>query len=248
MHYYIDGYNLLFRLLGSKGNLQNQRDLIIQQLNDKISLTHIDATVVFDAPFQAGGYERFRFGELEILFTNQGETADEYILNELQHSSKPRQEIVVTSDKTLAMHARHFLARTESVEAFMQRLNQLYSNKQKKSTQDQHKSYNISNKEAERPKPAPKIQHVGVTEKILQSIKKSSETTLEYYEYIFETRLQECIEEEKTSLKKEPSKPSKKARKKISPFDSPPNNVEAITQMERWLKIFSERTNDENSR
>ena len=37
MHYFIDGYNLLFRILRAGDNLQKQREEIIQDLEIKIN-------------------------------------------------------------------------------------------------------------------------------------------------------------------------------------------------------------------
>ena len=55
MHYLIDGYNLLFRLLHDEKDLQSEREAIIYDLNKKISLIHLNASIVFDAAFQVGG-------------------------------------------------------------------------------------------------------------------------------------------------------------------------------------------------
>ena len=42
MHYFIDGYNLLFRLCMDSEDLQSQREAIIHDLNKKISLIKMD--------------------------------------------------------------------------------------------------------------------------------------------------------------------------------------------------------------
>ncbi len=138
MHYFIDGYNLLFRFPYDEDNLQNQRNAIIQDLNQKISMVKINVSIVFDAGFYTGDRTKMHYNYVEILFTAKGETADEYILDEIKNHSHPQQQIVITSDKTLAKLVRSYSARTESVEEFMLWLNQAYKNKMrrlKKTTQ-----------------------------------------------------------------------------------------------------------------
>src|ERR1700722_447984 len=104
MHYFIDGYNLLFRVVRAliDEDLQQQREKIIADLSHKISLLNIDATIIFDSYYQKGLRERSFSQSLEVLFTDEGETADECILDELKKCPHPRNEMVVTSDKKLA--------------------------------------------------------------------------------------------------------------------------------------------------
>ena len=58
-------------------------------------------------PFKLASRTRSHYDELEILFTAEGETADEYIIDEIKNHPHPQQETVVTSDKKLAWHVRH---------------------------------------------------------------------------------------------------------------------------------------------
>lgn len=118
MHYFIDGYNLMFRLMEATGNFQFERELIIYDLHHKTELLNLDVTLVFDAQYRLGYGERSHLQHLEICFTDQGETADEYILNELKNSRTPKQETVVTSDKRLACKVRDYQVKTMSVEEF----------------------------------------------------------------------------------------------------------------------------------
>src|SRR4051794_8621543 len=77
MHYLIDGYNILFRLLHGSDDLQSQRQAFIYDLNKKISLINLDVSIVFDSTFQIGGRSRTHYDALEILYSAEGETADE---------------------------------------------------------------------------------------------------------------------------------------------------------------------------
>ncbi|HEY4832659.1 MAG TPA: NYN domain-containing protein [Waddliaceae bacterium] len=131
MHYFIDGYNLMFRRLRAGTDLKTQRTYIIKELDESTSILQLDITLVFDAQYQCGIGSRSHFHCLEICFTDEGETADEYILKALKRMAKPQQETVVTSDKKLASHTRRYSAKTETVEKFMSWLTKRRQNKER---------------------------------------------------------------------------------------------------------------------
>ena len=129
MHYFIDGYNLLFRVLKSGDNLKSKREEITKNLETKIDILKLDCTLVFDSHYQEDDSTRSHYKSLEIVFTATGQTADEYILTELKQSKNPTQHTVITSDKILARLCRMRLSKTESVEEFLCWLNKRYKNK-----------------------------------------------------------------------------------------------------------------------
>ncbi|SPJ31565.1 NYN domain-containing protein [Candidatus Protochlamydia amoebophila] len=230
MHYYIDGYNFLFRLVHAYENLQSSREQFILDLDKKISILKIDVSIVFDGTFQEGEGTRSHFNNVEILFTAQGETADEFILDALKYSSQPQQEIIITSDKKLAKLARNKQAQTESVENFIQWLNKAYKNKLKKLT-NRSKFFN--------PVTTPKtsIPSNPSNPKVDQKIEGSTD----YYQQIFENEYQKLLKKEPALDKKTPSK-SRKPKEKEDPFPKiPPLAIDAPTQMERWEKVFEAR-------
>lgn len=240
MHYLIDGYNMLFRLMHAHSDLQTKREQIIYDLNKKVSILNWDVSVVFDATFQMGPGSRSHYNCLEILFTAEGETADEFILNELKTCTNPRLETVVTSDKTLAWHARCRHAHTESIEEFVARLNKLYKNKLKKRKQEK-----VTITE---PLNLPKLIHP--KNKTDVSLETKPNWSLEEYEQIFEAEFQRFIEEEKTKAQNKEQINQKKPRhpkRKKDPFvEHQQGNTEA-NQMENWLKIFEEKWRQLNS-
>ena len=129
MHYYIDGYNLMFRVLRAGDNLQQQRESIIKDLSQKIQSVGLNATLVFDAQYQSSESVRSHIKDLEIYFTDHGESADDFILKQIRLDKYPQHHIVVTSDKKLAWLARIKGSQTESVEDFFKQLNNRYKNK-----------------------------------------------------------------------------------------------------------------------
>ena len=233
MHYFIDGYNLLFRLLHNNNDLQSQREAIIHDLNRKIALTKINASIVFDSTFQIGERTRSHYDQLEILFTAEGETADEYILEEIKNCLHPQQETVVTSDKELAWRVRNRSAHTETVEDFIPWLNRLYKNKlhQLKRGKLELPSLPINPQTTPRSLPPPQEAPL--------------EAYADYYAQIFEAEWQEMLKKEKASTPVNSSlqrKASRKPKQRPDPFVSPKTPEErAATEEERWLKIFEKR-------
>lgn len=239
MHYFLDGYNMLFRLVHDEKDLQSQRESFIHDLNKKISLLNLNVSIVFDAAFRIGERSRSHYNALEILYSAEGETADNYILDELKNISHPRQVTVVTSDKNLARLARCQSVHTESVEEFIQWLNRVYKNKLrlvKKGTQ------------APASPEAPPIAKKDVAPRSRTPPKDAPlEAYADYYAQVFESQWQGILEEEKqqqnapSPQKRAPRRP----RPPKDPFAEPQTPEErAATEMERWLKAFEKRLND----
>ncbi|MCE2982516.1 MAG: NYN domain-containing protein [Parachlamydia sp.] len=220
MHYYIDGYNLLFKL-SHPAILQAARERLIEDLNQKAALLNLNATLVFDSTFQLSEASRSHFYHLEILFTAHGETADEHIIDIIKNLRSKGQATVITSDKHLASTIRHLGALTEGVDAFTQRINKSFKKK-------------IHKPKKETPllvSPAPTPDEV------------KEEVPSDPYERLFEARYQELLLKEPIRTPK-PEIISKK--KKRSLFENPPSpQQKAANDMERWLKAFEERLKED---
>ena len=114
MHYFIDGYNLLFRLPQGRRSFEEERHLIV----DALIGIKLFLTLVFDG----GGDEsprRTHKGPLEIVYTAKGQSADAYILDELSWVKTPETYTVVTSDKKLASACRVLGAKSQSIHSFL---------------------------------------------------------------------------------------------------------------------------------
>lgn len=148
MQYLVDAYNLLFRSGKKKGSLEKERQSLIQQLNEVISQLHIHVTLVFDGAGERISLPtRGHFDAIEIIYTTKGQTADEYISDEIYHAKKPSQRTIVTNDRELAARCRNFRAKTMSLDEFLQLL--LKKKKKKKPSKTLH-SFRDSNPEIER--------------------------------------------------------------------------------------------------
>lgn len=121
--YWVDGYNLLFRQASfHQGSLRQQREALVEHVNEWVGASGWDVTLIFDAVTQYGDARRSQHDCLGIVFTGEGISADEHIVDELERLARPSDITVVTSDKHLAWHARNRGAKTESINGFMQRL------------------------------------------------------------------------------------------------------------------------------
>ncbi len=223
MHYYIDGYNFLFRFSSEKSGFTHQRELMIQELDQKADALKLEITLVFDAHFQIGEASRSHFKCLEVLFTAFGESADDLILQEIAQERAPDKITVVTSDKKLAWFARRCDAKTESVEHFRSWLNRRHQNRLRRDANP--KPVKVAPKPAENAIPVAKP-----TQK--PSENKSVEACFDYYLDVFQDRLKVLPEEKKRHPKVTEDVPEKgKTREEASHSD-----------FERWLKAFEEGT------
>lgn len=123
MHYFVDGYNFLFRLHQIVPSLEETRNNLIKEINKKIRVLNLKTTIVFDAAYQHDHDTRSHYDNLEIVYTAHGESADDYIISELETIKYPTQVTVVTSDKDLKRRAKSLRARTLTIEEFMSQLN-----------------------------------------------------------------------------------------------------------------------------
>lgn len=218
MHYFIDGYNLLFFLSSLETNVQQKRQEIIRELSEKIYLLKFDATIVFDSTSQMGEATRSSVKNLEIIFTSFGETADAFIIKEIEHAADPTQEIVVTSDKALGLRVKQEQANLLGVKEFLKLLHKRVRNKNREKKQKHLQSVEI------------------------QGINPL--TSFDRYLKIFEERSQtsEADNQNKTiPIEKSDSLHIFKIKEPLGEE----RKEEPISEYERWLSIFEKRYRDE---
>ncbi len=231
MHYFVDGYNLLFRSMEADDELQKQRERLIQELTRRFETLHLDVTLVFDAAYTPSHTKRTRTPFVEIVYTAAGESADHYIIQELQAMPKVKQETVVTNDKRLAWQARRLDATTLSVTTFLAWLESRYRNKMR-GLHKKTKTLPLNDK-------TPTVRVPPAKREALPSKQSSPEACLDYYQTIFEKSYAETVEE---AAKKSPTKPPASA-KKTEKRKKPPRCEEPapMSEEERWLKIFTQQ-------
>jgi hypothetical protein len=223
MHYFIDGYNLLFYLFGrASPDLKSQRNQLIYDLNIKIEALALDVSLIFDSHLCPGEGSRSHFGFLEIVYTPHNMTADDFMIKKIKRSSHPTQEVLVTNDRELASRARHLLAHTQTLDHFLNWLDRRYRNLHKKKA----KPLKLITKTAPSNTPIPS-QHTEI-----------HQGTFEFYLSQFESAYQKLVEEQE--IKKEKKKPSK--HKLITPE----TETTYASDFERWLSIFEQQDKKRN--
>lgn len=219
MHYYVDGYNLLFRSSSGVTELRKQRDMIISELVDQVVLLQLDITLVFDSS-RIGESTRGHFGPLEVVYTALGDSADTYIIDELQSLRERCQETVVTSDKTLAEHARRLGAKAMSIESFLLWIRARSRNKRRKK--------------------APILRDLPTRSAAIQkAVPLPPRTQEEAYLLIFEQRLEEIAKSEAAEVKSLENPKSRSRTKKPALRHKPQaRKEEPESDKERWQRIF----------
>lgn len=107
MQYWIDGYNLLFRIPHLQGSLEEKRRQLILDLNDLAKKSGLSFVLVFDASDKGRSLDhRSNYDALEIIYTTSKKTADEAILERVEAVRHPATVCVVSSDKGLTSQVR----------------------------------------------------------------------------------------------------------------------------------------------
>ncbi len=124
MHYYIDGYNLLFKLSHNwKLDLRTQRETLINAFNETIEELKLSLTIVFDgADAPRGDYTRGHWKNVEVVYTHEGLSADDYILHRLDEHQHRERYTVVSADRELMNKAKLRGACTIDIGQFLQLL------------------------------------------------------------------------------------------------------------------------------
>jgi len=104
----VDGYNVIFAWDELKElsniNIDSAREALIELLKNYGGINNIKITVVFDGYRAAGNPgSRYMDGNVEVVFTKEGETADNYIEKTVFSKKKGFDITVVSSDRTVQM-------------------------------------------------------------------------------------------------------------------------------------------------
>lgn len=119
MQYWIDGYNLLFRIPHLQGSLEEKRRKLILDLNSLAKKSQLCFVLIFDANDKERSLDsRSNFDSLEIIYTTSKKTADEAILEKVSTVRHPATICVVSSDKGLTSQVRYLGAQVLSLSEF----------------------------------------------------------------------------------------------------------------------------------
>lgn len=227
MHYYIDGYNLLFRILPVKENLQLVREAFVYDFSYKVAALNLDVTLVFDSHYQEGESTKSHIGNLEIIYTAKGESADDFIIKSIKRCQNPKNQTVVTSDNKLAWRVRRHLAKTETVEVFNVMV--------EKRLKSRHARQEERLRESDKPKEIRRSEPEKIT---IPESHIPPEESFDYYRQIFEEKYETLAPAVVENVIQSPSY--------SLAFEEDEDEVEAVdlslNEEERWLKIFEQRS------
>lgn len=137
MDYLIDGYNLIFSLIESKGTLQKLREQVIHSLKILFAKRNISGILVFDGAHRRGEESGLSYpSPLIVAYAPKGQTADAYIVEHIELAKNPKLITVVTNDQGLARHARAYGAKVQGNAPFISWLKKPTKNQKKKEPQD----------------------------------------------------------------------------------------------------------------
>ena len=107
LHVLIDGYNLMAKMDGLRGNLEAQRERFLQALSQYRAQKYHEVIVVFDGEKGGWGTESHeRTMGIIIVFSRLGEKADDVIKKMVRDDDV--EYTVITSDKEVASFAETY--------------------------------------------------------------------------------------------------------------------------------------------
>ena len=135
MHVFIDGYNAIFSSHEPDIDLKEARELFLKQLKTIKSLSK-NTTVVFDA--KNLHFSKIESDSLVVVYTEKNQSADTYILEQIELTKQKGQILVVSNDRELKQKAQTLGAKTQSFSKFYKSLRNKTSKKEEKPTSHPH--------------------------------------------------------------------------------------------------------------
>lgn len=136
----VDGYNMIAfwqetRQLFKKNQLDDARNVLLRKLNNYANFENLDITCVFDAQFVPGNRQRYDQYRVEVIFTEEDETADSYIERLAAELNNPinlvevatsdlNEQWTVFSQGALRVPARELEERVNTVKSDLDKMSQ----------------------------------------------------------------------------------------------------------------------------
>ncbi|WP_438831535.1 NYN domain-containing protein [Streptococcus pluranimalium] len=136
----VDGYNMIAfwqetRQLFKKNQLDDARNVLLCKLNNYANFEHLDIICVFDAQFVPGTRQRYDQYRVEVIFTEEDETADSYIERMAAELNNPinlvevatsdlNEQWTVFSQGALRVPARELEERVNTVKSDLDKMSQ----------------------------------------------------------------------------------------------------------------------------
>lgn len=136
----VDGYNMIAfwqetRQLFKKNQLDDARNVLLRKLNNYANFEHLNIICVFDAQFVPGSRQRYDQYRVEVIFTEEDETADSYIERLAAELNNPinlvevatsdlNEQWTVFSQGALRVPARELEERVNTVKSDLDKMSQ----------------------------------------------------------------------------------------------------------------------------
>lgn len=114
----IDGHNLIGQLSSVSLDDPDDEEMLVRLLRVYQARSGKAVTVIFDPGSGSALTERYRSGEVKVVFASPGSSADAMIVRRVQKSSNPQSILVVTADRTLAGRVQALGARVQDAREF----------------------------------------------------------------------------------------------------------------------------------
>lgn len=137
MTFLIDGYNLIFFIFSSKEDLRSLRKKLVSLLQNAFETQNLSGLLIFDGTFgEQKESSREYNSSLISIYTQKGQTADQYILEVLQGAKIPQEYTVVSNDKHLLKQARELGSKTKENRSFLKSLTSKKSSEKAKEVKE----------------------------------------------------------------------------------------------------------------
>lgn len=147
----IDGYNLLFAVFRQPiKSIETTREELLELLTAYCAKNRKRATVFFDSARCGDVFKHARSvrrGDLTVIYTARGETADEAIIERVREAKDKKSMTVITSDLEIIRAAEEVKVGSEKSEDFGNKLTEFLA--KSKSIYEERKAKGVSREEAE---------------------------------------------------------------------------------------------------
>jgi predicted RNA-binding protein with PIN domain len=121
LYFLIDGYNLLFSWIESKGSIEKKRATLVQWIQREFKKMKLRGIIVFDGAHRRDEESGLSYpSPMELAYTPKGQSADQYILERLESFQNRKNATVITNDQGLKRLARALGAKTMDNDTFLQ--------------------------------------------------------------------------------------------------------------------------------
>jgi predicted RNA-binding protein with PIN domain len=120
-YFFIDGYNLLFYWSEESQSLQLRRNQLVAWIQQVFHQIDLKGTIVFDGAHRREEEYGLSYpNPMEVAYTPKGQSADQYIVEQVELPKNKEALVVVTNDGMLRKHVSALGVKTMSNQTFLE--------------------------------------------------------------------------------------------------------------------------------